>query len=74
HTVLATASYNAGPTRTLQWLPPSTQEADIWIETIPYRETREYVKNVLTFTGIYRQRLGYPPAFALLMKPIPNKA
>ncbi len=74
HTVLATASYNAGPTRTLKWLPPQTQEADIWIETIPYKETREYVKNVLTFTGIYRQRLGYPPAFALLMKPIPSKA
>ncbi|MBS0288327.1 MAG: transglycosylase SLT domain-containing protein [Proteobacteria bacterium] len=73
HLVLATASYNAGPTRTMRWLPKDLQEADIWIETIPYKETREYVKNVTTFTSIYRQRLGYPPAFALLMKPIPSK-
>ncbi len=74
HLVLATASYNAGPTRTLRWLPKEPQDADIWIETVPYKETREYVKNVLTFTSIYRQRLGYPPAFALLMKPIPQKS
>ena len=73
HTILATASYNAGPTRTLRWLPEEQQEADIWIESIPYKETREYVKNVLTFTSIYRQRLGYPSAFNLMMKPIPPK-
>ncbi len=72
-TILATASYNAGPTRTLKWLWSEPLEADIWIETIPYKETREYVKNVLTFTGIYRHRLGHPPAFALMMKPIPAK-
>lgn len=70
--VLATASYNAGPTRVRKWLPKNTLDADIWIESIPYRETREYVKNVLTFTSIYRQRLGYPTALALMMKPIPS--
>lgn len=73
HTILATASYNAGPTRTLRWLPEEEQDADIWIESIPYKETREYVKNVLTFTSIYRQRLGYPSALHLMMKPIPPR-
>ncbi len=75
NTILATASYNAGPLNIQRWLPSEkTLEADIWIETIPYKETREYVKNVLTFTSIYRQRLGYPAALALMMKPIPVKS
>jgi soluble lytic murein transglycosylase len=30
--------------------------ADIWIETIPYKETREYVTNVLAYALIYQQR------------------
>lgn len=72
--ILATASYNAGPGSISRWLPTKNpEEADIWIETIPYKETREYVKNVLAFTSIYRQRLGYPAALALMMKPIPVK-
>jgi len=75
NTILATASYNAGPGSIQRWLPQKeTMEADIWIENIPYRETREYVKNVLAFTSIYRQRLGYPAGLALMMKPIPVKA
>ena len=32
--------------------------ADLWIENIPYRETREYVRRVVTYTAIYEQRLG----------------
>lgn len=74
HCILATASYNAGPGSIARWLPTETTDADIWIENMPYRETREYVKNVLTFTSIYRYRLGYPSAFALLMKPINPKS
>ncbi len=56
--VLATASYNAGPGRIKEWLPPSTMAADIWIENIPFEETRDYVQNVITYTGIYRGILG----------------
>lgn len=75
NTILATASYNAGPLNIQRWLPTEkTIDADIWIETIPYKETREYVKNVLAFTSIYRQRLGYPSALSLMMKPIPVKS
>jgi len=73
HILLATAAYNAGPERALRWLPEKSLDADIWIDNIPYKETREYLKNVVTFTSIYRHRLGYPPATALLMKPIPAK-
>ena len=55
--VLATASYNAGPYRVKKWLA-SMQElpADIWIETIPYKETRNYVKSVLAYQEIYQHK------------------
>jgi len=53
--VLATASYNAGPYRVDTWLKNKPKlPADIWIETIPYKETREYVKSVLAYQQIYQ--------------------
>lgn len=58
HPVLATAAYNAGPQRVKMWRPATTQPADVWIETVPYRETREYIKRVLTYTTIFDHRLG----------------
>ena len=58
HPVLATAAYNAGPQRVKMWRPAATQAADVWIEMVPYRETREYIKRVLTYTTIFDQRLG----------------
>ncbi len=54
---IALAAYNAGPNRVKKWLPESEAlPADIWIETIPFHETREYVKNVLAYALIYQQR------------------
>ena len=58
---LAAASYNAGPHRVANWLPSYDMPTDSWIETIPYKETREYVQNVLTYTVIYQQLLGKTP-------------
>lgn len=55
HYALALAAYNAGPSRVKQWLPSELIPADIWIETIPYRETRDYVTSVLVYAMIYRQ-------------------
>ncbi len=60
--VLATAAYNAGPWRVESWLPKQSQPADIWIETVPFRETREYLKRVLAYTVIYNYRLGEDPS------------
>ncbi|MFI4956855.1 MAG: transglycosylase SLT domain-containing protein [Gammaproteobacteria bacterium] len=71
--VLATAAYNAGPHRVYQWLPPQNTsiDPDIWIENIPFYETREYVKNVLIYRMIYENRLSPPPArLKTLLKPI----
>jgi soluble lytic murein transglycosylase len=61
HPVLAIAAYNAGPGRIKQWLPRGPLPADNWIEIIPFYETREYVKNVLTYIVIYQQLLGHKP-------------
>jgi soluble lytic murein transglycosylase len=53
--VLATAAYNAGPAKVSSWLPYfSPVPADIWVETIPYKETRKYVSSVLTYAIIYQ--------------------
>ncbi|MES9994246.1 MAG: transglycosylase SLT domain-containing protein [Candidatus Thiodiazotropha sp.] len=59
--VLATAAYNAGPHRVISWLPEKPQASDVWIETVPFRETREYLKRVLAYTVIYSYRLGDLP-------------
>jgi soluble lytic murein transglycosylase len=58
HPILATAAYNAGPGRVRKWLPEKESPADAWVENIPFKETREYVKNVMTYTIIYQQLLG----------------
>ncbi len=58
HLAVAGAAYNAGPNRTRKWLPiNSAVPADIWIETIPFKETRKYVSTVLSYAIIYQQRL-----------------
>ncbi len=59
--VLATAAYNAGPRRVTRWLPPYPLEADIWVELIPFRETRRYLRRVMSYTVIYDKRLGRNP-------------
>lgn len=63
--ILAAAAYNAGPSRVNRWLSEAGKErpVDIWIETIPFKETRYYVQNVLCFSVIYGYRLGQPTAF-----------
>ena len=57
HYALAAAAYNAGPHRVIKWLPELPMSADIWIETIPFKETRAYVGAVLTYALIYQQRM-----------------
>jgi soluble lytic murein transglycosylase len=59
--VLASGSYNAGPNAVKKWLDTRPQgEAAIWIETLPYFETRDYIPRVLAFSTLYDWRLGGP--------------
>ncbi len=53
------AAYNAGPTPTARWQSQRPGfDPDIWIETISYKETREYVARILAFSVIYDWRLN----------------
>jgi soluble lytic murein transglycosylase len=55
---LASAAYNAGPHRVQSWLPKSScVPADIWIDTIPFTETRRYVRRAAFYATVYQWRL-----------------
>lgn len=61
NSVLASGAYNAGPNAVKRWLDGSRPtEAAMWIETLPYFETREYIPRVLAFSTIYDWRLAQP--------------
>ena len=56
---LTIAAYNAGQTPTARWQSQRpSMDPDFWIETISYKETREYVARVLAFSVIYDWRLN----------------
>lgn len=58
--VLATAGYNAGPRRALEWQPAYPVEGAIYAETIPFGETRDYVKKVFANSVFYARRFNQP--------------
>jgi soluble lytic murein transglycosylase len=56
---MAIAGYNAGPTPLARWQAlHAGMDADFWIETISYKETRDYVARVLAFSALYDWRLN----------------
>lgn len=58
---VATAGYNAGPNAARKWLPShGTIAADQYVESIPYAETRAYVKHVMENATVYGTLLGQP--------------
>ena len=83
---LAAAAYNAGPGRAQAWRPPTPLEGAVWVETIPFNETRDYVKKVLANSIVYGQALGsaaqpltaslgmVAPRGAMLADPVTAKA
>ena len=59
--VLAAAAYNAGPHRVSRWLPDDgDMNASLWMERIPFKETRTYVRRVLAYATIFDWRLEQP--------------
>jgi soluble lytic murein transglycosylase len=53
HPVLASAAYNAGPGRARRWRDAKPLEGAIYAENIPFTETRDYVKKVMSNTIYY---------------------
>jgi soluble lytic murein transglycosylase len=50
---IALAGYNAGPGAVRRWLPPGPMDPDIWIDNIPYNETRAYVQRILWHSVVF---------------------
>jgi soluble lytic murein transglycosylase len=69
---LGLAAYNAGPLSVARWLPPQPVDADVWIENIPYTETRGYVEHVLEHIVAFAAvRDAEPPRLSGLLQPVP---
>ncbi|MEH6589503.1 MAG: transglycosylase SLT domain-containing protein [Halioglobus sp.] len=58
--VFALTAYNAGPHRVDRWRhkPPESVSVEVWVETIPYKETRNYVQAVLSYNVVFQHMLG----------------
>jgi soluble lytic murein transglycosylase len=68
---LTLAAYNAGPPAVARWLPNRSMDADIWVENIPYNETRNYVQRVLEHLVAYSaDHEVQPPRLSPLLTPV----
>lgn len=71
HVVIALAAYNGGPTSVKRWLPDSTMDSDVWIENIPFNETRTYIPRILWHSVIFEWlRTGKPVNTEGWLKPV----
>lgn len=63
--VLAAVAYNAGPHRVEAWKSKDGvgKSVDVWVENIPFNETRNYVQNVIIFDAIYQKYMKKEPYF-----------
>ena len=50
---VALAAYNAGPLAAERWLPEEPVDGDVWLENVPYNETRDYVQRVLWHSVVF---------------------
>jgi soluble lytic murein transglycosylase len=73
--VLAMAGYNAGPGRARRWRDARPLEGAIYAESIPFDETRDYVKKVMANTWFYSHRLtGRTASLRTLMGTVPGRS
>ncbi len=57
--IMAAAAYNAGPHRVKRWRPEQgCMPGEFWVETIPFTETRRYVRRALFYSVLYQWRMG----------------
>jgi len=56
--VLASAAYNAGTSRARDWRADRALEGAAYVETIPFSETRDYVRKVMSNTMYYARLFG----------------
>ena len=70
--VLVLGAYNAGPKPVARWQPSAAAlDADVWIENVPYNETRSYIQRVIWHSVVFGWRGdGQPQRAGALLKPI----
>jgi soluble lytic murein transglycosylase len=70
--MLVLGAYNAGPRPVQRWRPPTESlDADVWIENVPYNETRSYIQRVTWHSAVFGWRAtGQPQSADKLLKPI----
>jgi soluble lytic murein transglycosylase len=74
HPVLASAAYNAGPGRPRRWRDIKPMEAAVFAESIPFNETRDYVKKVMSNATFYAALFsGKPQSLKDRLAPIPPR-
>ena len=75
HPLLVAAAYNAGPQAVNRWIKQyPSQNIEAWIDTLPWKETRNYLKNIITFQTIYQHRLGIRPNMENMLRRFPRHA
>jgi soluble lytic murein transglycosylase len=68
---LSLAAYNAGPISVARWLPARQVDTDVWIENIPYTETRGYLQHVFEHIVAFAAvREAEPPRLSSLLRPV----
>lgn len=74
HPLLVAAAYNAGPSAVQGWVKKyPAPDIITWIDTLPWRETRNYLKNIVAFNAIYQHRLHKPVTLKAVLKPLPGQ-
>ena len=77
-TALAAAGYNAGPNAARRWLPADPMDLDVWVENIPFNETRAYVQRVawhaLVFAWLVDRKPREVKYWLRDMQPAPSTA
>lgn len=69
--LLALGAYNAGPGAVARWLPDQPMDADIWVENIPYNETRSYIQKILWHITVFSwKETGEAQNLAPVLTPI----
>lgn len=73
--LLALGSYNAGPNAVARWLPDQPMDADIWMENVPYNETRSYIQRILWHITVFGwKETGKPQDISGVLTPISKPA
>lgn len=73
--LLALGSYNAGPGAVARWLPEQSMDADVWMENVPYNETRSYIQRIIWHVTVFGwKETGKPQDLSEVLKPISKPA